>query len=382
MLGRDTRAIRERLGRGALRLTFVTDIMTPYMAPVFEALARRCELLVLLGARTGSRAMAWSLAEPGFATRVIGGPAISRRVDAADIYPHPRVLAALARVSPDVVISGGFSFPSLYAAVYCRVSGSRLLVQSDGTSRSEAGIGRGQRLTRSVLARAAHGAVGNSTAAVERLAELGFTPVFEAPHSTDIHRFLEVGGARAAPTHGLLRVVTVGRLLAAKGIDLLMRSVARARADGAAVALTIVGEGNDEPRLRALAAELGLTDIRWRGFLAPAALPEALAQADVFAFPTLGDTFGIVLLEAAAAGLPLIASPLAGATSDLVVEGETGFVVDPRDTVAAARVLAQLAADPERRLQMGRAACALASRRTPEATAEAYLTAAARVALG
>ena len=88
---------------------------------------------------------------------------IRRSVDAADIYPNPRVLLELRRARPDVVISAGFSFPSLYAATYCCTSrGARLLVQSDGTSRSEAGIGLDQRLTRTVLARAAHGAVGNS----------------------------------------------------------------------------------------------------------------------------------------------------------------------------------------------------------------------------
>ena len=169
---------------GALRVSFITDIMTPYMAPVFDALASRCDLTVLFGSKTGSRAMAWSLATPSFRHRVMGGPVLRRSIDAADIYPNPRVLVELRRARPDVVISAGFSFPSLYAAAYCRTSRARLLVQSDGTSRSEAGIGLDQRLTRTVLARAAHGAVGNSYLAAQRLAELGFEPVFEAPHST------------------------------------------------------------------------------------------------------------------------------------------------------------------------------------------------------
>jgi glycosyltransferase involved in cell wall biosynthesis len=373
--------VRERVRRGTLRVSFITDIMTPYMAPVFEALAARCDLLVLFGSKTGSRGMAWSLDPPAFRHRVVGGPAFRRGADAADIYPSPRVIAELRRTRPDVVISGGFSFQSLYAAAYCRVNGARLLVQSDGTSRSEAAIGRGQRVTRAVLARLAHGAVGNSSLAAARLAELGFAPVFEAPHTTDIDRFLRVGRNRVHHSDGTVRVVTVGRLLPNKGVDLLLRAVAVAGEQGARLALTIVGAGEDEPRLRGLAATLGLTDVEWSGFVEPHDLPAKLARADVFAFPSLGDTFGIALLEAAAAGLPLVASPHAGAAHDLVENAGTGIVVDPHDTVALAGALAAFAQDAELRRRTGRSAHELAALRTPASTADAYLAAARDVAL-
>jgi glycosyltransferase involved in cell wall biosynthesis len=374
--------VRERLDQGALRVVFITDIMTPYMAPVFEALTSRCDLTVLFGSKTASRAMPWVLESPSFRYRVVGGPAIRRSVYAADIYPNPRVFAELRKARPDVVISSGFSFPSLYAAMYCLARGARLLVQSDGTSQSEVAIGWEQRLARAVLARAGHGAVGNSSLAVERLVDLGFKPVFEAPHTSDLERFLEVGRARIQRADDVVTVLTVGRLLPAKGVDLLMRAVADARARGVAVALTIVGEGDDEPRLRALADELMLDDVDWRGFVEPSGLPVLLARADVFAFPTLSDTFGIVLLEAAATGLPLISSPHAGATRDLVEDIDTGFVVEPRDTAALARALISLARDAGLRRRMGRAAYELAAERTPENTAQAYLRAATDVALG
>ena len=312
----------------------------------------------------------------------MGGPAIRRSIDAADIYPNPRVLAELWRTRPDVVISGGFSFPSLYAAAYCRASRARLLVQSDGTGPSEAGIGRDQRMTRALLARAAHGAVGNSRLATVRLAELGFEPVFEAPHSTDIERFLDVGRARgSAPTMSCGSSPS-GACWPRRASTCCCGPWRRPGLEGVAVALTIVGEGDDEPRLRALAGELGLTDVEWAGFVEPSELPAQLARADAFAFPTLGDTFGIVLLEAAAAGLPLVCSPHAGAARDLVEEGETGFVVEPRDTAAFVQALTTLAGDAGLRDRMGRSAYELASRRTPADTADAYLRAATGVAFG
>ena len=79
------------------------------------------------------------------------------------------------------------------------------------------------------------------------------------------------------------------------------------------------------------------------------------AEADVFAFPTLDDPFGIVVLEAAAAGLPVVASPFGGATLDLIEDGRNGFVIDPNDIVGWARALIRLGEDPSLRQRLGSA---------------------------
>lgn len=347
------------------------------MVAVFEELASRCELTVLFGSVTGTRAMPWSRTELRFAHRVVGGRALRRSTpDAADIYPSPRILASLASSRPDVIISGGFSFPSLYAGAYRRLRGGRLLIHSDGTARSESRMSRAQTLTRATLTRLADGAVGNSRQAVERFDELGFRPVFLAPHSSRIEPFLEVGSRRSYRPAPSLRVLTAGRLIPRKGVDWLLRATAHARSHGTAIHLTIVGSGEEELRLRALAAELAINDVTWIGFAEHDQLPQLFAQADAFAFPTLMDPFGIVLLEAAAAGLPLIASPHGGATADLLAEQDADFIVEPQETVRFAAALARLANDHVLREQMGRRAHVLAARRTPADTAAAYLEAA------
>jgi glycosyltransferase involved in cell wall biosynthesis len=367
-------------GRESLRVAFLTDIVTPYMVAVFRELSARCELTVIFCSLTGTRAMPWSSMRLDFAHRVVGGRAIRRATpDAADIYPSPRILRELLASRCDVVISGGFSFPSLYAAIYRRASRRRLLIHSDGTRGSEIGIGRGQQLTRQLLSRLSDGAIGNSREATQRFTELGFDPVFEAPHSTDIEQFLEVGRTRAYGTSVGLRLITAGRLIPRKGLDRLLRAVACARQQGATVDLTIVGTGQDERKLRELAAELGLDDVRWVGFVEQGQLPALFAQADAFAFPTLDDPFGIVLLEAAASGLALLASPHGGATGDLVADRRHGFVVEPDDTEGFAKAIAELARDPNLRERTGRAVYALARERTPAHTADAYLSAARAV---
>jgi glycosyltransferase involved in cell wall biosynthesis len=282
-----------------------------------------------------------------------------------------------------VIISGGFSFPSLYAATYAGLTGAGLVIHSDGTARSEASLRPSQQLTRRILARASHAAAGNSEQAAERFVELGWPPelVFRALHTTRVGPLHELALARRYSTGEQLSVLHVGRLIARKGVDRLIGAIHAAREQGADVRLVVVGSGPEEAALRSQAEHLGVP-AEWHGFVDQAGLPAHYAAADVFAFPTLNDPFGIVLLEAAASGLPLIASPHGGATGDLVHEGESGFVVDPDDLEAHTRALVTLARDPALRERMGRAAHRLTLSRTPETAADEYVRAAMAVGRG
>ena len=367
-----------------LRLTFLTDIPTPYVVAVLGALSKRCDLTVLFCSYSGTRALAWEFSDIPFRHRVIGGLAVRRRgSDAADFYLSPRILAILARSRPEAIISGAFSFPSLYAAAYARLTGAGLVIYSDGTGRSEVSIGRGQQLTRRILVRASHAAAGNSAQAAERLVELGWAPdrVFQVPHTTNVGPFHEVARTRRYRTDEGLCVLHVGRLIPRKGVDRLISAIHCARKEGADVRLVIVGSGPEESALHAQAERLGVPAV-WHGFVDQIGLPPQYAAADAFAFPTLMDPFGIVLLEAAASGLPLIASPHAGATGDLIRDGETGFVVEPDDLAELTRALVTLARDPELRERMGRSAHGRTVNRTPQASAEEYLRAAEAVRSG
>ena len=141
------------------------------------------------------------------------------------------------------------------------------------------------------------------------------------------------------------------------------------------VRLTIVGSGPEECNLRALVRNLNLARVQFAGFVDQAALPSYYGNADAFVFPTLGDTYGLVLLEAAAAGLALVASCHAGATKDLVRNSEAGLVFDPSEEVLLANQIAALADNHDLVIQMGRAASKVAQEQTPARIAEVYLQA-------
>jgi UDP-N-acetylglucosamine 2-epimerase (non-hydrolysing) len=360
------------------RVTVVTDIVTPYAVAVFSELASLCELSVIFCARAGSRGLAWEFpSRLPFRHRVLSGATVGRRsADAADIYPDPRVLAAVAATRPDAVVSGAFSLPSLYAAIYTRLARKRLLIQSDGTHASERRIDPAQRALRRLFARISDGAIANSVPAAQRFVELGWEPerVYLAPHSTNVDGFHDVARQRTYESSGTFSVLCVSRLIPRKRIDRLIDAAAAARAAGTNVSLTIAGTGSEEAVLRRTAVAAGVP-VTWLGFVRHEELPDVFAGSGAFAYPTSEDPFGIAILEAAAAGLPLIVSPHAGATLDFVRDGVNGLVVDPDDLAALTDALVVLATDTALRRQLGEAAFASTVDRTPAATARGYLEA-------
>jgi glycosyltransferase involved in cell wall biosynthesis len=360
------------------RVALVTDIPTPYMLEVLKALGSLVDLTAVFCAHTASRGMPWAAGEElPFEHRVIDGVTLrSGAPDRPDYYLSPRVLSALAKSRAEAVISFGFSIPTAYAAAYCRLRRAPLIIYSDGTSEYESGLGRHQLVARAVLLRAASACVALSKPAAARFVELGVRPerVFLAPHSSTLDRLWRIAEEREYARGEGVTVLTAGRLVRHKGVDKLLAAVAEARTRHPEIRLVVVGTGPEEDRLRQLAAELHL-DAEFAGFVDHAEMPTRYAEADVFAFPTLDDPFGIVLLEAAAAGLPLVASHHAGATQDLIAESAGGLIVDPADTTAFAGALSELARDPGRRSALGRQANAATLGRSPLDSARGYTSA-------
>lgn len=149
----------------------------------------------------------------------------------------------------------------------------------------------------------------------------------------------------ARPPGDLKRVLMVARLDPIKDQATLLRAFAAANHPG--WQLQLVGEGPDRPRLETLAAELGLDPAQV--FLGRRRdIPELLGQADLFAFSTTSaEGFGIALIEAMAAGLPVIASDVP-ACREVLMDGAAGELLPPGDAAAWAERLADLmSSDPE-----------------------------------
>ena len=155
-------------------------------------------------------------------------------------------------------------------------------------------------------------------------------------------------------------VATVARLVPWKGIDTLLRAVAASRARPW---LVVVGDGRDAPRLRALAGELGVAErVRFVGHAHPAPY---LAAADLFALPSLIESFGMVYAEAMHLGLPCIGlrndpPRVLSSAMDVIPEGVAGYCVSSQEELRER--IDQLAADAALRRRLGEQAHALATR--------------------
>ena len=207
-------------------------------------------------------------------------------------------------------------------------------------------------ITRYALARA-----DRVTATGMRLAEatLRYMPpdveVAVIPYGVDLDRFHP---QEHDPRDDLV-VGSVGRLSPEKGLKYLLRAMAKITRQEPRARLLLAGDGPERRSLERLATRLGLVDrVEFTGEVAHDQVPQTLARMNVFAMPSTWEGFGVAALEAAAMGLPVVASNVHG-IPDVVEDGVTGILVPPKDVAALSQAILRLLRDPEERRRMGRA---------------------------
>jgi glycosyltransferase involved in cell wall biosynthesis len=166
---------------------------------------------------------------------------------------------------------------------------------------------------------------------------------------TTIHYGLDVTdpvptAARSASGSGEFRIATVGRLVPVKGVDHLLDAMASLVERGSRARLLVFGDGVERARLEKRARDLGLNGrVEFRGWSRD--IPAALAEADAFASATLGEGFGLAILEAMMQRLPVVATRVV-AIPEIVVDEDSGLLVPPADPQALANALFRLECSP------------------------------------
>jgi phosphatidylinositol alpha-1,6-mannosyltransferase len=212
---------------------------------------------------------------------------------------------------------------------------------------------------------------GGYAEAEARHTEKDLPAVVQIPPGVDVNKFvplppIERASTRARlglPTTGPL-VLSVSRLVPRKGMDVLIDAAARLKASGRQPDLHVViaGEGRDRTRLEHLIHKTN-APAQLLGRVPSVDLPGLYASADVFVLSCRSrwggleqEGFGIVFLEAGAAGIPAVAGDSGGA-AEAVIDGETGIVIhDPTDAPAVAQAIHQLLSDPATASRQGQAA--------------------------
>lgn len=159
------------------------------------------------------------------------------------------------------------------------------------------------------------------------------------PNGCNDQEFMPRTGGR--PQRSTLDLIAVGGLLPQKGFDVLLAAFARAHSARPRLRLTICGDGPDRSVLHAQAERLSLAGlVRWAGLVDRGAMPEAFRAADAFVLSSRHESFGVVCIEAAATGLPILATDCGG-PGDIVTE-VNGILVAPDSVDALADGLVQL----------------------------------------
>lgn len=230
-------------------------------------------------------------------------------------------------------------------------------------------------------------AVSEFTAGKARLA--GARNVCRLSPGVDAARFARLaegraplGTSRPGPT-----ILTLSRLVRRKGVDTLISALPELLRQHPELRCLVAGDGPDRPRLERLAGDLALQEhVVFLGRVAVDRLPDLYASADLFALLSREDLasgdaegFGLVLLEAQAAGTPVIAAQ-SGGMADALVPGETGLLVPADQPATFAEVVGRLLGDPLRLQQMRQAAVRHASTQSWRKTAEQALQAIDRAA--
>ena len=169
----------------------------------------------------------------------------------------------------------------------------------------------------------------------------------------DPSAFQPDGKAHMPAQTNSLHVLNVGRLIGLKGHALLLNALALLRDRGIDAKLTIVGDGPTRARLESLAASIGITDaVSFAGAVGQGEIAAFYRAADVFCTPSFAEGIPVVLMEAMAMHLPVVATRIAG-IPELVHHGTTGLIVSPGRPDQLADALKRLALDPARRRVMG-----------------------------
>lgn len=276
-------------------------------------------------------------------------------------WPAPRryfeIYRELRRLKPDIV-QGWTLWTNPQLAVLGRLAGVPARVGSLRCNLYRAGRGSLERL---LTTRGLDRIVTNSTRGRHDLLGLGVAGnkvevVFNAVQVDARLEGLDRAAVRRAMGSGPGDVVlaSIGNLTWPKNYPLLINAVRELRAAGFPVKCVVYGEGPDRGKLEGEVLSANLSDhVHLCGQQPDARV--LVAAADIFVLTSFGEGMANALLEGAAAGLPLVATAVGGAT-DIILHGETGFVVPVDDRQGLVATLQRLIDDPEGRAEMGRQA--------------------------
>lgn len=286
----------------------------------------------------------------------------------------PSIIRHLLRYKPDVIFSNSFGLWTLFALLVKALGRWRVVIAYEGSSPDVDCLNSPLRLAlRRLMVSAADAFITNSQTGKSYLTTYLNAPedrVFVQPYEVPdfevmTHTHQDLPPTDISPKRPSF--LFVGRLIPHKGINLLLEACSELQKEGYRdYTVLVVGDGDERQSLEELARQNDLeTCVKWIGRVDYSQMSLYLQTADVFVLPTLEDTWGVSILEAMLFGRPILCSNGAGA-SELIIEGENGYIFDPHEPKALAERMKWCIEHPDSLQVMGDHSKEIMKQYTPE----------------
>jgi glycosyltransferase involved in cell wall biosynthesis len=330
----------------SIRVALLTNMLAPYWKLICQCLSGSYQLRVFLSTRReGNRT--WPVAWAPLDVVMQRSVTLHRR------WKHPSgfneevefhlpldTLQQLNRFRPGIVLSAEMGFRTLLACVYRKFNPkSRLLVIAEFSEITERGRGRFRNVLRNIICKYVDGFLVPGRSGARHLESIGvqISRIWQTGYTFAVNGVREVPLTR--PPDIAYRLLYVGQLIERKGLLPFLDALAQWASHNPQRRLefVLVGDGPGRSKLAAARVPSNL-NLTLHGSVPLDDLPGLYASSGVFAFPTFADTWGVVVNEAMAAGLPVLGSMYSQAVEELVEDGHNGWSFhpdDPCDTYAS-----------------------------------------------
>jgi glycosyltransferase involved in cell wall biosynthesis len=360
------------------RLVILTEIIAPYRIPVFNALARhpRIDLKVVFLAETDPSIRQWRVYadEIQFHYEVL--PSWRKRLGKYNLLLNQNLSEALQTANPDAILCGGYNYLASWQALrWAKRKRIPFLLWCESTADDDrAGHTFIESLKQKFFVKC-DGFVVPGTSARNYVGQMAVNGkrIFTAPNAVDNDLF--ASRARSARINEarvreelrlpLRYFFFAGRLVKAKGVFELLEAYGSLSPElRSQIGLVFAGDGPLRADLERVAESIHPGVIHFAGFVQRDELASYYSLANCVVLPTHSDTWGMVVNEAMACGLPVICSEAAGCAADLIKEN--GRIVAPQNVFQLTRAMDEIATDAALREEMSRESRKIIQRYSPE----------------
>lgn len=334
-----------------VKVAIVTNIPAPYRLKVFALLAVMPGIHLRVFYCSGREPdRAWDLAPEQYESVYLKERYFSLKDRV--VHFNPDVWGRLSAFKPDVVVTTGFNPSHLIAFLYARCHRIRHVAMTDGTDVSEAKLGGLHRWVRRRVFQRTQAFVGASNGAYKLFEQYGVSRhrMFKSHLCANNEAF--------AGHHAIAKrfdFIYCGRFVGIKNPLFALRVAQQCAVRlGRTVHIALVGSGEMEPDMRALADTMSpQVQATFVGFAKQDELPQWYGASKILLFPTSWDPWGVVANEACAAGVPVLVTPVAGVADEIIKDQINGYVL-PLDESLWVEHACRLLSDPILHAQMAK----------------------------